>query len=33
MGFLAVRSRPIDVVLTGGVGLLLTVFALAVPGT
>jgi hypothetical protein len=33
LGFLAVRSRAIDVVLTGGAGLLLTVFALAVPGT
>jgi hypothetical protein len=32
VGFLAVRSRPIDVVLTGATGLLLTVIALAVPG-
>jgi hypothetical protein len=32
VGFLAVRSRPIDVVLTGGAGLLLTIIALAVPG-
>jgi hypothetical protein len=32
VGFLAVRSRPIDVVLTGGTGLLLTVIALAIPG-
>jgi Protein of unknown function (DUF3017) len=32
LGFLAVRSRWIDVVLTGGTGLLLTVIALAIPG-
>jgi hypothetical protein len=31
VGFLAVRSRPIDVVLMGGTGLVLTVIALAVP--
>jgi hypothetical protein len=32
VGFLAVRSRPVDVVLTGGTGVLLTAIALAVPG-
>ncbi len=31
VGFLAVRSRPIDVVLMAGVGLALTVIALAIP--
>ena len=31
-GFLAVRSRPVDVVLMAGVGVVLTAFALAVPG-
>jgi hypothetical protein len=30
-GFLAVRSRPIDVLLLGGTGLALTVVALAIP--
>ena len=32
IGFLAVRSRPVDVVLLAGVGVMLTVFALAIPG-
>ena len=32
VGFLAVRSRPVDVVLMAGVGVILTAFALAVPG-
>ena len=32
VGFLAVRSRAVDVVLLAGVGLSLTVVALAVPG-
>jgi Protein of unknown function (DUF3017) len=32
VGFLAVRSRPVDVVLMAGSGLLLTVIALAIPG-
>jgi hypothetical protein len=32
VGFLAVRSRSIDVVLMGGTGLLLTVIALAIAG-
>jgi hypothetical protein len=32
VGFLAVRTRTVDVVLTGGTGLLLTVIALAIPG-
>ncbi|MCW2696509.1 MAG: conserved rane protein of unknown function [Modestobacter sp.] len=31
VGFLAVRSRPIDVVLLAGTGLLLTVITLAIP--
>ena len=31
-GFLAVRSRPIDVVLLAGTGLALTGIALAIPG-
>jgi hypothetical protein len=31
VGFLAVRSRPVDVVLMAGTGLLLTVIALAIP--
>ena len=30
-GFLAVRSRPVDVILVGGAGLALTVIALAIP--
>lgn len=30
-GFLAVRSRPVDVLLIGGAGLALTVIALAIP--
>ena len=32
LGFLAVRSRPVDVVLLAGVGVTLTAFALAIPG-
>ena len=32
LGFLAVRSRPVDVVLLIGVGVVLTVFTLAIPG-
>jgi Protein of unknown function (DUF3017) len=32
VGFLAVRSRSIDVVLMGGTGLLLTVIALSIAG-
>jgi hypothetical protein len=32
VGFLAVRSRPVDVVLLVGVGVTLTAFALAIPG-
>jgi hypothetical protein len=32
VGFLAVRSRPIDVVLMAGTGLLLTVIAVAIAG-
>ncbi|WP_100499502.1 DUF3017 domain-containing protein [Geodermatophilus chilensis] len=32
LGFLAVRSRPVDVVLLAGCGVLLTAFALAIPG-
>jgi hypothetical protein len=31
VGFLAVRSRPVDVVLLAGMGLALTVIALAIP--
>lgn len=31
VGFLAVRSRPVDVVLLGGAGAVLTVIALAIP--
>jgi hypothetical protein len=31
VGFLAVRSRPVDVVLLAGCGLALTVIALAIP--
>jgi hypothetical protein len=31
VGFLAVRSRPVDVVLLVGVGVTLTAFALAIP--
>jgi Protein of unknown function (DUF3017) len=30
-GFLAVRSRPVDVALLGGTGLALTVFVLTIP--
>ena len=33
LGFLAVRSRPVDVVLLVGVGVTLTAFALAIPHT
>jgi hypothetical protein len=32
VGFLAVRSRPVDVVLLAGTGLVLTVVALAIAG-
>jgi hypothetical protein len=32
VGFLAVRSRPVDVVLLAGVGVTLAAFALAIPG-
>ena len=32
VGFLAVRIRPVDVVLLAGVGVTLTAFALAIPG-
>ncbi|MGY1821520.1 DUF3017 domain-containing protein [Geodermatophilus sp. SYSU D00079] len=32
VGFLAVRSRPVDVVLLAGVGVTLTAFALSIPG-
>jgi hypothetical protein len=32
VGFLAVRSRPVDVVLMAGTGLLLTVIAVAIVG-
>jgi hypothetical protein len=32
VGFLAVRSRPVDVVLLAGVGVALAAFALAIPG-
>jgi hypothetical protein len=32
VGFLAVRSRPVDVVLMAGTGLTLAVVALAIPG-
>jgi hypothetical protein len=32
VGFLAVRSRPFDVVLMTGAGLAITVIALAIPG-
>jgi hypothetical protein len=31
VGFLAVRSRPVDVLLMAGTGVVLTVFALVVP--
>ncbi|MFL6223818.1 MAG: DUF3017 domain-containing protein, partial [Actinomycetes bacterium] len=31
VGFLAVRSRPVDVVLLAGTGLMLAVIALAIP--
>jgi hypothetical protein len=31
VGFLAVRSRPVDVVLLAGTGLALTVIAVAIP--
>jgi len=33
VGFLAVRSRPVDVVLLGGAGAVLTVIALAIPAS
>jgi hypothetical protein len=33
IGFLAVRSRPVDVVLLTAAGLALTVVAVAIPGT
>lgn len=33
VGFLAVRSRPVDVVLLAGVGVTLAAVALAIPGT
>ena len=33
VGFLAVRSRPVDVVLMAGAGVALTVIALAIPGS
>ena len=33
VGFLAVRSRPVDVVLLAGVGLTLAAVALSIPGT
>jgi hypothetical protein len=33
VGFLAVRSRPVDVALTTGVGLAVAVIALAIPNT
>jgi hypothetical protein len=33
VGFLAVRSRPVDVVLLGGAGLTLTVVAVTIPYT
>jgi hypothetical protein len=33
VGFLAVRSRPVDVVLMAGTGVLMTVIALAIPGS
>jgi len=33
VGFLAVRSRPIDVVLMAGTGIALSALALAVPGS
>ena len=33
VGFLAVRSRPVDVVLMAGAGLTLAVIALAIPAT
>ena len=33
VGFLAVRSRPVDVVLMAGAGVLMTVIALAIPGS
>jgi hypothetical protein len=32
-GFLAVRSRPVDVLLLGGTGLALAVVSLAIPGS
>ena len=32
VGFLAVRSRPVDVVLLAGAGLALTTISLAIPG-
>ena len=33
VGFLAVRSRPVDVVLLGAAGVTLTAVALSIPGT
>ena len=33
VGFLAVRSRPVDVMLLAGTGVLMTVIALAIPAT
>jgi hypothetical protein len=33
VGFLAVRSRPVDVVLLTGTGVLMTVIALAIPAS
>ncbi|WP_346620067.1 DUF3017 domain-containing protein [Blastococcus montanus] len=33
VGFLAVRTRPVDVVLMAGCGIALTVVALTIPGT
>jgi len=33
VGFLAVRSRPVDVLLLAGTGLALAITALAIPGT
>ncbi|WP_369257633.1 DUF3017 domain-containing protein [Geodermatophilus amargosae] len=33
VGFLAVRSRPVDVVLMAGVGIALSALAIAVPGS
>ena len=33
MGFLAVRSRPVDVILLAGAGLALTIIALSIPSS